>query len=1033
MRAGDFVKKHWVVMILLTIVAAGAAVYLVATNRPADVAATEGPIRLFDREDFRRSCLETMFPTHEMKGFEPPADTLGPVTPAMGAAGDTFWFFPLPEARPPQHESIGRSGPDRLVLAGREVARVADESALLETSAPAWCYSSATAIAHDIELLPQAPFIRRISSPFRQTTLRIYAEQRSVVRNAALPSNMPPRELVIVLDDKTAGRVMVPATKSDGEWFADVPLTLATGSGEVSLRMTPPSDRKPNRQMIVINRLVLGPAHPGIYLRTGVQSPAPEPVVDYFAADSVIGTYLGRRARWTPEVQAGQTAPLQIDPYRYLRFEHDDQPNTLTTLRAAALATPAVLGATLAMPSRARLSFHYLFLEKHQSELPITFRLIALPESGGAPLGEWRWSSYGQRESAWIPCEADLSSLAGKTVRLEFTIEAAQEIALQFYLGEPMITTAAGAQQRRPNIILVSLDTLRADHVSAYGHDRPTTPNLDALATRSARFARVWSAAPNTGPSHLAMLTGFFPALHEFLLTELDAMFTRLSPSIPSLATYTRAAGYRTAAFTGGGYMTAVSEFNRDFDEFNEQVNMFWTISDLKGVRDRKEIGFRRALNWIERNADGGSFFLFLHTYAPHSPYAAPPEYDDTFSSQGKSSLPPFTANSVLQSMIKEFTENPDLAFDADDLAHIRTTYDRGILWTDTAVGELIHTLDIQGVLDNTILVITSDHGEEFFEHRGFLHNTGYNELLSVPLIVHYPAAIPADSVIRQPIQNVDLTPTILDLAGLPVPDFLHGRSRADLLRGAASEAPGPPLYFSMRRHWMSVMSDRYKLHVRHVQGDVQFFDIAADPGEQRDLYTLGAMPPWEEQRFMVGALLTYLGACSPGWNVMILPKEQGVVYNAQVDCDPAIPLSRNRTGGQYPFSHPLIAFSFGQRHITTTGGGYLMMLGDLGAQPVTIRITRQDAAGKAVNEAVTISPGFASNRRTRGSAQLENPETISLFLRPDEFAHRYAAIADAEVVIWFNPLQVSPSGAESGEDAGEQALRSLRQLGYIQ
>lgn len=1028
----DFVRKHWMLMMILTLLVLGSVVVFIELTRPK-VAETQGaPLRLFDQQEFIQACRVSMFPVREIDGYIPPAEQVALLDPVQADAAARYWSFPLPDGWPAVNMGPEPEAPAHLTIAGAEIMRVKDVQTLLGAPAPAWCFTDMQELPAMVELGKSSRHSVQFESAMASTTLRIQAASLAALDN---PGNMekqpPPGELIVRLNGAELTRLSIPFENGSEPWFADLEIRAKAGTNQIEFEHANFSvTGRGLTNFIAIRSLRLGAGRPSVYLKTVPTDGKPPIRLQYRANNQALTNLLNRRAGWTPEVQFGQIAELWKEPLRSLSFLHRDMPNTFTTLRAVTLVAPAEVSATVTLPARAHLEFHLAFLENFLSELPITVRLVAFEPHSNASLGEWNWDTYGKPEAKWIPCRADLSALGTRPVRLNFSIRGTDDIELPCYIGEPVIA-GAGSTQGRPNIILISLDTLRADHVSSYGHKNRTTPNIDALASESIRFARVWSAAPNTAPSHLAMLSGFFPALHDRILAGTNVALYRLSPSMPTLASYARVSGYRTAAFTGGGYVTARMGMNKDFDEFSEQGSMFWSVADMIGIRDRKNIGFDRAFDWLDRNGHSGSFFLFLHTYAPHSPYAAPPEYDDQFAVETHSSLPPFTSTRFLADTNARLQADPEATFDAADLDHVRASYDRGILWTDQAIGALREKLRALKLDRNTIIVLTSDHGEEFLEHRQFLHETGYNELLSVPLVIHYPAKLPRGAVVEQAVQSVDLVPTILALADLPAPEMLHGRSLLPLMEGETSE--DPPLWFASRRHWMSAMSDRYKIHVRNAQKDVQLFDIVADPSEQRNLISHGVLPSWNERRYMIGSILAYLGTNNPGWNVLVLPAEEGRIFRIRVSGPEGdLPMPANRSG-RLQFDTPSLGYVFDRPSALTRGGGYLLMLGNEFDMPLTFTIQRMGADGVATTDLVPVNIGFSSNRRANAPVTIAETAEATVTFRPNDFPARYAVLGDMEVVIWFNPLKFARVQEQAGAGIDEKSLESLRQLGYLQ
>jgi arylsulfatase A-like enzyme len=376
-----------------------------------------------------------------------------------------------------------------------------------------------------------------------------------------------------------------------------------------------------------------------------------------------------------------------------------------------------------------------------------------------------------------------------------------QHAATAFTLAVWSNPTIYRARPRRPdevNILLVSLDTLRADHLPSYGHTRNTAPFLDRKVRRDGTLiAACVAAAPLTAPAHMTLFTSLPPSVHSVAD---NAKTRRLSPSVPTIAEILRAHGLETAAVTEGGALRPTAGFDRGFDEYTESNE---PDTDVRHT-------FLTAERWLARNKRK-RFFLFVHTYQAHWPYAPREPYTGLFHDGGvPSGLPPHW--------------NP-------------VHYDMEIRYLDDEIRRLIGTLEAEGLADDTIVVVTADHGEEFFEHGEVGHGVHlYQEVLHVPLLL-WGATIPAGRHLEIPVGQIDVMPTLLDLAGVPKPAELMGQSFAGLLRGSeeAGEGPGAPLY-AETHGTVSVRLGHRKL-IQTPDGQFEYFDLARDPAEKDDLY----------------------------------------------------------------------------------------------------------------------------------------------------------------------------------------------------
>jgi len=319
-------------------------------------------------------------------------------------------------------------------------------------------------------------------------------------------------------------------------------------------------------------------------------------------------------------------------------------------------------------------------------------------------------------------------------------------------------TAPAGAAPR--NVVLLSLDTLRADRVGAWGSPRPTSPTLDAFARRGVSFERVITEASWTLPAHMTLLTGRHPTSHGVTLES-----RALPASVSTLAERLRAAGWATAAFTEGGLVAGHFGFARGFETWDDRS---------RDVR----LTMYRGRRFVEGRDPARPFFLFLHTYAIHCPYHPRDEWAarfrtrpaaDAIDTEGKCGNPHFNSMKLRPGQV----------------AFLSDQYDAGIAAADDVVRDLSLLLDEQGIRDDTIVVIVSDHGEELWEHGQIGHErTLHLETLSVPLVVVAPGFAPR--VARGPAGLADVVPTLLELLGLPAASDVDGASLVGAMRGGS-------------------------------------------------------------------------------------------------------------------------------------------------------------------------------------------------------------------------------------------------------
>jgi arylsulfatase A-like enzyme len=315
--------------------------------------------------------------------------------------------------------------------------------------------------------------------------------------------------------------------------------------------------------------------------------------------------------------------------------------------------------------------------------------------------------------------------------------------------ARPILHHAAATPDERPSVLLLSLDTLRADHLGAYGQRRATTPRLDALAAASTIFERTYSTFPSTTGAHMSMLTSLPPCAHGVTVPNVT-----LAPTIPTLAELLAARGYATVGITEDALIKGEAGFDRGFDRYRDLPPY------PPGGLGAFHTGIALAERWLEQRGRE-PFFLFLHTYQPHTPYKKPPH---------------------LRSL---FTAPPG----APEWQREEADYDIGLRYTDELLGGFLDFLASHDLLQHIVLIVTSDHGTEFGERGGFGHAKGvHTEQLHVPLIMHHPS-LGRGRRVAALTSIVDVPPTVLELAGAPVPPAFSGVSLVPQLRGESARA----------------------------------------------------------------------------------------------------------------------------------------------------------------------------------------------------------------------------------------------------
>jgi arylsulfatase A-like enzyme len=395
-----------------------------------------------------------------------------------------------------------------------------------------------------------------------------------------------------------------------------------------------------------------------------------------------------------------------------------------------------------------------------------------------------------------------------------------------------------------PDIILIYLDALRADHLGCYGYHRDTSPSIDRLAGAGVLFRNVVSQASST-----------FPSVHSGLTSKYASTFLDAHACLPAkhltLAECLKNHGYRTLAISSSPVVTksntthSLGGFEQGFDLFDESVaygvDWNWQWRSPEGVVEK-------ALGWIEKS--DRPFFLFLYIMDPHSDYRCPEPYHSRFDPdyRGRKEV----EDGQMAFFAAEILKGSESRLDRRDIEHFVALYDGEVAYADSEIGRLLKSLEKRNRLDETLVVLTSDHGEEFLEHGGVHHGyTLYNEVTRVPLVVRYPPQIPQSRVIDDRlVQSIDMAPTILEIAGIEKPAGMQGESLMPLIRNseaswreyALSETPFTDMKALTKGKWKYIYSLGTRplapVHrITQAQGG-RLYNLEEDPGELRDVYS---------------------------------------------------------------------------------------------------------------------------------------------------------------------------------------------------
>jgi arylsulfatase A-like enzyme len=416
-------------------------------------------------------------------------------------------------------------------------------------------------------------------------------------------------------------------------------------------------------------------------------------------------------------------------------------------------------------------------------------------------------------------------------------------------------------RKKQPHVIIIMIDCLRAQSVSCYGYSRPTTPNIDKIAAEGTRFLN--AAAPSlwTVPSHASLFTGTYPFTHNAVNGHalLDDRLTTMAEALIQR-------GYRAIGMANNGWLSSATGLVRGFQEFEEKYRYSKgpgqyalriyrkLLSIIKDVRyDGAYRTNRSVLRWLKRmQADDQPYFLFIHYNEAHSPYSAPDKFVRPF----LDGIPLKEARNVNQDNTPWLTGA--ISMDDRDFEALTALYDGEIAYLDHQLSKVFQALRKTGLMDDTILIITADHGENLGDHGFIGHgNILYDTMLHLPLIVRYPGVFEPGGTIDTPVTLPDVFPTVLDLIDGWSPELEEQIEGASFFPERLDDRPYP-FTVSQRRAHIPAMRKRYAdypdfdfmpyavnaralrdqrwKYIQHEDGREELYDLQADPDEEQDL-----------------------------------------------------------------------------------------------------------------------------------------------------------------------------------------------------
>ncbi len=505
--------------------------------------------------------------------------------------------------------------------------------------------------------------------------------------------------------------------------------------------------------------------------------------------------------------------------------------------------TSTLLAYDLEIPEKALLEFGYGLLRSlpGSTRFPVEFSIRLQDAGEGKDIFSARIEPSDKRKYR-LRETIDLEAYAGREVRVELRTRLVSDkpVASQFisdaYWFNPVLYPNQAPTDKTPNIILVSLDTLRPDHLKSFGYPRETGPHLDSLMRESVTFRSAISTAPSTLRAHMSLFTGLNTNRHQVYTGD-----NRLHDKIPTLTEILRSHGYTTCALTGGGRVSAQFGFDRGFDRYLESMGPLQ-------IRDNPKVLWDIARDWLETNRNK-RFFLFLHTYQIHGPYQNDHPLGKIFLSPNDK-WKEIKLHGYLDQLEYPYPSKYAPLTDQQK-RNITALYDGEIRYTDDAlIKPLVDTLKNMELFDNTLIIIVSDHGEEFYEHQMWLHGVQlYDELIKVLCVIKFPEGRFKGHVIERNVRITDIMPTVLEYLDIRSMDIdLDGRDMMPLLKGkkepertAYADVPG-----KKRPGRIAVVAGKFKLILNRDKTEnhdnpynppeLELYNLESDPGELNNL-----------------------------------------------------------------------------------------------------------------------------------------------------------------------------------------------------
>lgn len=604
----------------------------------------------------------------------------------------------------------------------------------------------------------------------------------------------------------------------------------------------------------------------------------------------------------------------------------------------------------------------------------------------------------------WTPMTVDLAPYAGKEIAIRLAVDGLESGAGDFACwGAPAMYVAGGPGKATP-VVLISCDTMRADHLGCYGYARPTSPVIDAFAADAVLYEHAIVQDSWTLPSHMSMLTGLYPKTHNV------SQRSNLAAQHRTLAEWLSARGYVTAGFTSiTWWLESWRGFGRGFDVYSAP-------SPYRPIQQTNATAFA----WLDGHA-AEKLFLFLHNYDLHGKSQAlgqtlPYTPDDPQFLQFSKAFnpPPALIPEGSKTVATEFlmdVNGQKAALTDVQREYVVALYDDCYLQVDAGIEELFADLKKRGLYERALIILTADHGESFGEHGAYLHEEAYETCSHVPLIIRYPGGRYAGTRVADVVQGVDLFATIADVLGMPLDIQTDGQSLLALLEKRAE----PRQYAYTRRHNVEAVRSQAWKHMRtQDRKREEFYDMANDPGEMKNRATenLPELPPFQQESD------TFYARDPGGWHLRIVSGEQPLELDITLT-----------TADEFE-SADFVQFTRSKGFSISNGGKQLSGMFKLGpkqARELVIKMLNPAAEATATFKSVqpfTACPGAGAAESTTVWTLRLTPNEKGLATAPD-----MANAAKPAVAAWHVP-QKSKGGA--AKEMSEQDKDELKALGYL-